>query len=117
MVNYFRELLPAFAFRRCDPDLLRGGGAQGDSPSVGIQRQGMVVVLPRNADVRAGADPALLEKLQQTPVTFVNAADHITAARLGVGEQQQAPAAATAGALQFAEIAVGASASAAQFGQ
>ncbi len=77
----------------------------------------MVVISSGNMDLRARADAALFEKLQQAPVAFVNPADPVVVARLGMSQQQQAAPAPAGWALQFTEIAVRTAPAASQFGQ
>ena len=61
-----------------------------------------------------GADAAVFEKLQQMAIAFVDAAHLVVFPGFGVGEQQQAAAAAAGRAFEFAQIAVRTGGAAAQ---
>src|SRR5271170_1808077 len=107
-------LLPAFPR---DPDSLGCRTSESDRPGVGGKGQGLIVVPSRDPYSRPGADAAAFQEFQQVPVTLVDAAHNVILPRFGVGKKHQASSSATAGTLEFAQIAVWTGAAASQFGQ
>ena len=90
------------------------GYAQGNLAGAGNQGQGLIVISSGNVHTRAGANAAILKKFQQAAVALVNATDQIILSRLGVSQQQQTTPAPAYWTLQFTQVAVRTSASAAQ---
>src|SRR5579863_9982898 len=99
------------------PHTLGGRWAQRHVAAGSRKSEGLVVVALVEANLGPRADAAGFEKLEQAAVAFIDAAHGIGLPRRGVGQQNQAAAAATGRAFEFAEIAVRASDATTQAGQ
>src|SRR5580698_10050600 len=100
--------------RGSEPDALRGRGTKGYCSRRGSQRNGLIVIAFEQAKLRPGAHAAVLEEFEQLAIALVNTTHQVRTAKFRVGQQNQAAAPPAGGTLDFAHIAVGTSAGAAQ---
>ena len=107
----------ALPILRFNPNLFRGGYAQGNPAGSRGQGQRLVVVAMRDVNFGAGANTALFQKLKQAAIAFIDAAHLKVLAGLSLRKQDQAAPAPAGGTLQLGQIAVRTRASTPEFGE
>src|SRR5579872_2343042 len=89
---------------------------QHDGTPGGSNGEGLVVIAFHETQFRSRPHSPVLEKLQQAPVAFINAAHRVTVSRFSLRQKEQSASPSASGTFQFADIPVGTSATATQFG-
>src|SRR5208337_285805 len=100
-----------------DPDLLRGGWTERNAASIRGKSEGLIVIPPGDSNPGPRPDAAPLEKFEQPPVALIDSAHNEVFSRFGLCQQHQPATPPAGGAFHFTEVAVRASALAAEFGQ